>query len=90
MKTIVDARNICCHHNKLFDKKNRMITNVRAIDHMLDRRNNTIYHVCCLMYYLLNQIRPDHQFVTDLEILFSKYPTVHTTFPDNWKDLWEK
>lgn len=89
MKTIVDARNICCHHNKLFDKRNWKIVSVKAIEPMLDGRHDTIYHVYCLMYYLLKQIRSDNKFMEDIELLLHKYPDVDTTFPGNWKELWK-
>ena len=89
MKAIVDARNICCHHNKLFDKTNWKIARVKAIEPMLDGRYDTIYHVYCLMYYLLKQIRGDNKFMEDIEVLLHKYPEVNTTFPSNWKELWK-
>lgn len=89
MKAIVDARNICCHHNKLFDKTNWKIARVKAIEPMLDQRYDTIYHVCSLMQYLLKQIRKDDSFVIDVEAMLSKYPEVDTSFPANWKDLWK-
>lgn len=88
MKTLVDARNICCHHNKLFDKTNWKIARVRAIDQMLDQRCDTLYHVCTLMHYLLNQIRVNNTFIHDLDMLFTKYPDVQNSFPENWKELW--
>lgn len=82
MKTIVDARNICCHHNKLFDKTNWKIANVRTIESILDKRNDTIYHVCCLIYYLLQQIKLKNNFIKELKLLLVKYPDVNTTFPE--------
>jgi len=53
MKTLVDVRNICCHHNKLFDKRNWKIARVREIEPILDQKYDTLYHVCCIMHNLL-------------------------------------
>lgn len=87
MKTIVDARNICCHHNKLFDKRNWKIARMKAIEPILDQRYDTLYHVCSFMQYILRQISVDNKFMIDIENLLKKYPEVETTFPANWKTL---
>lgn len=89
MKAVVDARNICCHHNKLFDKKNWKIARVKVIEPMLDQRYDTVYHVCCLMQYLLKKIRVDNGFVSEIDVIIAKYPMVDTSFPANWKQLWK-
>lgn len=88
MKALVDTRNICCHHNKLFDKKNRKIARVKEIELILDNRYDTIYHVCCIMHNLLEKIRSENWFMHDLAVLLSKYPEIESTFPENRKKLW--
>jgi abortive infection bacteriophage resistance protein len=90
MKVLVDARNICCHHGKLYDKKNRMIVktkNVPTIEKIILKYENTTYHICCIIFYLLQYIHPDNNFMNDLIILFTKYPNIQTSFPNNWEEL---
>ena len=89
MKTLVDVRNICCHHNKLFDKRNWKIARVREIEPILDQKYDTLYHVCCIMHNLLWKIKAENLFINDIESLLEKYPNVDTTFPSNRKKLWK-
>jgi abortive infection bacteriophage resistance protein len=99
LHTIISIRNICAHHERLWNRQLR-------IQPLFPRKpqfmwltnktigNNRLFYALSMIIYLLNIINPKHTFKQKLENLFLKYPNVDRAamgFPANWQSepLWE-
>ena len=99
LHSIVSIRNVCAHHERLWNRKLRIQPLFPRKTHhtwLMDKHvgNNRIYYVFSMMIYLLNSINPQYTFKQKLESLFLKYPNVDKTamgFPINWQNepLWK-
>jgi len=98
LHSIVSIRNVCAHHERLWNRKLRIQPLFpRRTQHtwLADKTvsNNRIYYVLSMMIYFLNTVNPNHTFKQKLENLFLKYPNVDRAamgFPANWENepLW--
>ena len=99
LHTVVSIRNVCAHHERLWNRKLR-------IQPLFPRRtqhtwlanktvsNNRLYYALSMLIYLLNTVNPKHTFKQKLENLFAKYTNVDRAamgFPANWQSepLWK-
>jgi abortive infection bacteriophage resistance protein len=99
LHTLVYVRNICAHHARLWNRT----LGVRPL--MPRHPRNTfiaqpatgtqrVYFVLAIIRYWLNVINPQNTLTHDLQLLFSKFPSVHAGalgFPQNWEQetLWQ-
>lgn len=99
LHTLVYVRNICAHHARLWNRT----LGVRPL--MPRHPRNTfitlpatgtqrVYFVLTIIRYWLNVIDPQNTLTHDLQLLFSKFPSVHAGalgFPQNWEQeqLWQ-
>ena len=88
LKITVDVRNLCCHHNKLFSKRDWKIAHVKVLDSKVNGNFDTLYHVCCVIFYLLSYINPHNNFKDSLQDLLDRYPGVLSSFPDGRQSQW--
>ena len=98
LHSIVSARNVCAHHERLWNRKLRIQPLFpRRTQHpwLADKTvsNNRIYFVLSMIVYFLNTVNPNHTFKQKLESLFVNYPNVDRTamgFPSGWRNepLW--
>lgn len=91
-------RNICCQHNRLWNKilpntpKELLIPQTHWIDmNSVDRRKT--YYKLAMIKYILFFINPKNRFFAGLVVLKSEFPTVDfkaMDFPDDWQShpLW--
>jgi len=99
LHSIVSIRNVCAHHERLWNRKLRIQPLFpRKTKHtwLTDKNipNNRIYYVLSMMIYFLNTVNPSHTFKQKLENLFKKYPNVDKKamgFPKDWQTepLWK-
>ena len=98
LHTIVYLRNVCAHHNRLWNRVMGITpSNLRSpanqwISHP-PGTNNT-YFVLSMILYLLNTVNPKHTFIERFSFLLDKYPNIETSamgFPENWSNepLWK-
>jgi abortive infection bacteriophage resistance protein len=95
---IVSIRNVCAHHERLWNRKLRILPlfprktqNPWLADKTV--ANNRLFYALSMIIYLLNTVNPNHTFRQKLENLFCKYPNVDRAamgFPANWhsEPLW--
>ena len=98
LHTVVSIRNVCAHHERLWNRKLR-------IQPLFPRRtqhtwlanktvsNNRLFYALSMLIYLLNTVTPKHSFKQKLENRFMKYPNADRAamgFPANWRTepLW--
>ena len=92
-------RNICCHHSRLW---NRTLSKIKIpkkpkyqFTSISNNNSNKIYSYFCCTVYLLNIIKPDNTFKTDLTELMKTCPlnqSKNMGFPVDWQDdeFWKK
>ena len=98
LHSIVSIRNVCAHHERLWNSKLRIqpLFPRRTMNTWLiatTASNNRVYYVLSMIIYLLNAINPNHTFKQKLENLFTKYSNIDRAamgFPANWRTepLW--
>ena len=99
LHSVVSIRNVCAHHERLWNKKLRIqplfprkprqvwLTNNSV-------NNNRLFYALSIILYLLNTVNPKHSFKQKLCDLFAKYPNVDKAamgFPADWENepLWK-
>ncbi len=98
MDVIVDIRNICCHHSRVWNREfaKRPSKPIKPFDYWIknEYQEKKLYIRICIIAYLLNQVSPNNKLKDKLLNLFSTYPTIDIKalgFPENWvnEPLWE-
>jgi abortive infection bacteriophage resistance protein len=99
LHSIVSIRNVCAHHERLWNRKLRIqpLFPRRTRHTWLNDRtvsNNRMYYALSMILYFLNTVNPNHTFKQKLENLFRKYPNVDRRamgFPANrhTEPLWK-
>ena len=98
LHTMVYVRNICAHHNRLWNR----VLSIRPIKLLKpqkqwlvnkDTSNSRIFYFASIIVYLLNTVNPNHQFKAKfLELIRSQQNLDYNRmgFPDGWQDepLW--
>ncbi|WP_373763287.1 Abi family protein [Porphyromonas loveana] len=92
-------RNICCHHNRLWNRSlpNKPASLIKPNAPWIDNRGldrSKTYYKIAMIKYLLAYINPNNQFKEALIVLKKEYPTVDfgaTGFPNYWETapLWK-
>jgi abortive infection bacteriophage resistance protein len=92
-------RNVCCHHNRAWNKDHLVIpANIQSpVFHWIDNTKTDakrIYYRICIIKYLLFTVSPNSQFTEKLKSLLEEYPTVDIRamgFPADWENepLWK-
>ncbi|MCF8332697.1 MAG: Abi family protein [Bacteroidales bacterium] len=99
MHVFGNLRNICAHHGRLWNRRfptlvflprdtlNSFIDNIHV-------DQNKLYAQLCCINYIIQQIAPKSNFVSDLKALINKCPMVNCRdmgFPENWEEeaLWK-
>lgn len=101
LRCISEVRNICAHHNRLW---NRNLVSIPewfnnpekpwTDGYRPDKWARKIYSTVCCMQYLLNTISPGNSFASRYMHLFSEYPEVDPNamgFPESWEkqSVWQ-
>ena len=81
MVSLVNLRNMCGHHTRLWNKENPLIPaplKSPAFPWINSSLTNTkrIYYRICIIKYLLFTVSPNNRFTQKLKSLLSEYPTV--------------
>jgi len=99
LHSIVSIRNTCAHHERLWNRKLRILPlfpkktqNTWVMDKTVC--NNRLYYAFSMIIYFLNTVNPQHRFKQKLNDLFEKYPNVDKRamgFPAGWQSepLWQ-
>ena len=92
---LVYVRNICAHHNRLWNK-NLSISAVipgsprKCFPPQEMLRPQRVYTTLCILKYLQDTVKPTNTFAARLRTLIDNYPTVDISqmgFPDSWRDF---
>ena len=99
MVSLVNLRNMCGHHARLWNKENPLIPaplKSSAFPWINSSTTNVkrIYYRICIIKYLLFTVSPNNTFTQKLKSLLAEYPTIDVKamgFPDNWQNepLWK-
>lgn len=98
LTTIILTRNTCCHHARVWNKKNAISPiNIKKINHPWINPSiakDKIFYDLCIIKYFLDIILPGHEMKRQLMFLLDTYPMIDIRamgFPDNWQDepLWK-
>ncbi len=104
LQAIAQIRNYCAHHSRLWNRN--LPATVKLLPNpphpWIDDKDNIpkqhefhmLYIHLCLLKYLLNIVRPENNFATQMQELFIKYPNVDPNalgMKPNWKKepLWQ-
>ena len=92
-------RNVCCHHNRTWNKDHLVITaNIHSpVFPWIDSTKTDakrIYYRICIIKYLLFTVSPNNRFTQKLKSLLAEYPTIDVRvmgFPADWENepLWK-
>lgn len=99
LHTLVYLRNVCAHHNRLWNRimgitpNNPRTPAKKWLNHI--SRTDKSYFILSMIIYLLNTVNPKHSFTERFAVLLDKYPNVDTAamgFPENWprEELWRR
>jgi len=96
---LANLRNVCCHHNRIWNKDHLVIPADLRIPTFPWIDSSTtdmkrIYYRICIIKYLLFTVSPNNTFTQKLKSLLAEYPTVDIKamgFPANWdkEPLWQ-
>jgi len=98
MVVLVSLRNLCGHHNRIWNRENPLIPALLKspafpwIDSSTTDMKR-IYYRICIIKYLLFTVSPNNTFTQKLNTLLAEYPTIDIKamgFPTNWniEPLW--
>lgn len=92
LHTLVYIRNVCAHHNRLWNRVLSIRPRIPRSPHNLwlnqNPGNDKVYFVLSMVIYFLNTVNPKHTFRERFSMLLDKYPNVDTSamgFPENWQ-----
>ena len=97
LHSLVYLRNVCAHHNRLWNRVMGITPkNPRNPNNLWLKNNNRAdktYFVLSMIIYLLNTVNPNHTFKNRINSLLKNYPNVDVRamgFPNNWESekLW--
>ncbi len=96
---LVILRNVCCHHNRTWNKDHLVIpANIQSpVFPWIDSTKTDakrIYYRICIIKYLLFTVSPNNRFTQKLKTLLAEYSTVDVRamgFPADWENepLWK-
>ena len=97
---LVNLRNVCCHHNRAWNKDHLVIpVDIRTSVFPWINSSTTdlkrIYYRICIIKYLLFTVSPNNTFTQKLKSLLVDFPTIDIKamgFPANWhtEPLWQE
>ena len=96
--TLANLRNVCCHHNRTWNKDHLVIpTDLLSpvfpwIDSSATDMKRIYYRICIIKYFLFT-VSPNNTFTKKLMSLLAEFPTVDVNamgFPPTWRSepLW--
>ena len=94
LQHLVYIRNMCAHHNRLWNKKLTIcaLTPDSHRGHFPEQHPDAPEHVyltLCIIKYLQNTVKPTNTFAQRLKALIHNYPIVNPAFmgfPENWEE----
>ena len=94
LQHLVYIRNMCAHHNRLWNKKLTIcaLTPDAHRGHFPEQHPDAPEHVyltLCIIKYLQNTVKPTNTFAQRLKALIHNYPIVNPAFmgfPENWEE----
>jgi abortive infection bacteriophage resistance protein len=97
--TLANLRNVCCHHNRTWNKDHLVIpVDLKSpafpwIDSATTDMKRIYYRICIVKYFLFT-VSPHNTFTQKLKSLLSEYPTIDVKamgFPAGWQNepLWK-
>ena len=100
MVSLVSLRNMCGHHNRIWNRENPLIpAPLKTPAHPWINSSTTdlkrIYYRICIIKYLLFTVSPNNNFTKKLKALLVEFPTIDIkamVFPANWQTepLWQE
>lgn len=94
LRHLVYIRNVCAHHNRLWNNsldRGAAIPDVpgfpRQVNRIGDRRQK-VYTTLCVIKFLQDTVKPDNSFALRLKTLLKNYPQIDSAlmgFPDGWQ-----
>jgi abortive infection bacteriophage resistance protein len=90
LHTIAYIRNVCAHHNRLWNRELAVMPTLPKEWTVDGIRNDRIYCVALMMQYLLTFIAPNCSWKERLKLIFLEHPDIDLaamTFPANWMEL---
>jgi len=99
MMILANLRNLCGHHNRIWNKENPLIPSPLKSPAFPWIDSSTtdlkrIYYRICIIKYLLFTVSPNNTFTQKLKLLLAEFPTIDIKamgFPANWytEPLWQ-
>ena len=78
MKSLRAIRNICAHHDKLFDKNLHIKPILPKANPFNNIKNNNIYCILVIIKYLLEIIDPHYQWTEKIKAILLQFPQMPT------------
>ena len=99
MITLVNLRNLCCHHGRTWNREIPVVSAEPRTPAFPWINSSTtdlkrIYYRICIIKYLLFTVSPNNSFTQKLKSLLAEFPTIDIKamgFPANWQSepLWQ-
>ena len=98
LHSIVYLRNICAHHNRLWNRRwsiNALVPRNTYLPFInIPQDTKKVYYILSIILYLLQAVNPQNTFAARFKSLLAEYPKVDTVamgFPGDWENetLWQ-
>jgi len=79
MQCLVSIRNICCHHNKLYNRDDLFPIKVPKKykwQNIFEWNERNIFGIFAIIYYILVQLDLDKKFLSEIKTLFAEYKDI--------------
>lgn len=89
LQCLVTIRNICCHHNKLYDRQDLFAIKIPKIykwKDIFESHEKDLFGVFAIIYYLLLHLNLDKKFLSDIKILFAEYNYINNIIREDWEE----
>lgn len=89
LQSLVLIRNICCHHNKLFDRNDLLIIKIPKKFIWLDIfewHERNVFWKLSIICFLLTHLKIEDNFISELKILFEKYNYIPQFIRNDWEE----
>jgi len=88
IQAIVTVRNICCHHNKLYDQPIKTSIQIaKRFVSAFEWDNCRLFAILGIIHYFCHKLDIHTKFLLQLTTLIKAYPTVNTGLPTDWEGL---